>query len=326
VNGNRRHIRVSGATSLRLGPVLLCSLLLALCHVLLAPATAQVLMKEPPEELRGVGLDQKPGAQVPLNLQFTSSTGRLVKLESYFNQGKPVVLSLVYYDCPMICPLTLERLQERLNAVAYTVGSDFTMLVISFDPTNTTQQAANQKLTYLTGYNKPLTPEVEAGWEYFTSDVSNVRMLASSVGFHYNYIPESGEYAHGSALIVLTPDGRVSRYLDGLGSDGHELRLALLEASEGKIAKGLADFFLHRCFKWDPNKNSYTLHAFRVMQMGGILTAAAVFTLLVGLRAGERARAAKRAAAATVEGAGAVSTQGIPQARAGRAGGRESTT
>jgi protein SCO1 len=123
-------------------------------------------------------------------------------------------------------------------------------------------------------------------------------MLASAVGFPYRFIESSGEYAHGSALIVLTPDGRVSRYLNGIqppGEGGQELRLALLEASEGKIASSLADFFLHRCFRWNPDKNSYTLHAFRVMQIGAILTAAGVATLLLALKAGERARAVHRA-------------------------------
>jgi protein SCO1 len=279
---------------------LLCSLLCAFCSLPARPAAAQLLTEEP-EELRGLDLEQKSGAQLPLELEFTDSRGEKTSLAKYFNQKKPVVLSLVYYDCPMICPLTLERLQERLNAIPYTVGEDYFALVISFDHTNTTQQAATDKATYLLGYNKPRTPAVEAGWEFFTSDRTAVRALADSVGFKYRFIPESGEYAHGSATIILTPDGKVARYLDGLGADPQELRIALLEASEGRIAKGLADFFLHRCFIWNPYKNSYTLQAFRVMQIGAVLTATGVATLLVGLKAGERARELRRGRAGARE-------------------------
>ena len=259
-----------------------------------SPATAQLLMKEPPEELRGIDLVQKPGERVRQELQFTDSKGRLVALSKYFNRGKPVVLALVYYDCPMICPLTLERLQDRLNGMPFIAGEDFYALTVSFDHTNTTQQAATNKRVWHAGYKFDGKPGVEEGWEFFTSDINSVAMLAADVGFPYRYIPESGEYSHGSAIVVLTPEGVISRYLDGLGEDGQELRLALLEASEGKIARNWADFFLHRCFQWSASKNTYTLHAFRVMQFGGILTATAVATLLVGLKAGERARNFRR--------------------------------
>lgn len=273
-------------------------LALAAAGCLLArPARAQILMPEPPEELQ-IDLVQKPGEQVPLDLQFTDSTGALVPLGKYFNQSKPVVLALVYYGCPQLCPLTLERLQDRLNDVTYDLGDDFYTLVVSFDHTNTTAQAASAKQAYLTGYKNTGDKAAAAGWEFFTSDAGSVRRLADSVGFPFKYIPESGQYSHGSALVVLTPEGRISRYLNGLqptGEGGSELRLALLEASEGKIAKGFADFFLHRCFQWNPAKNAYTLEAFRVMQIGAILTAAAVATLLVALKAGERARAIRRA-------------------------------
>jgi protein SCO1 len=284
----------------RAASALLCCWLFAACHP--APARAQLLMKEPPEELRVLDRVQKPGERIRLDLRFTDSRGRGTTLAKYFNQGKPVVLSLVYYDCPMICPLTMERLQDRLNAVPFIAGEDFYSLVVSFDHTNTTQQAATNKRLWHAGYKYDGKPGVEEGWEFFTSDINSVAMLAADVGFPYRYIPEAGEYAHGSAIVILTPEGVISRYLDGLGQDGQELRLALLEASEGKIARTWADFFLHRCFQWNASKNSYTLHAFRVMQLGAILTATAVATLLVGLKAGERARNFRRAKALLASG------------------------
>lgn len=275
-----------------------------------AAASGQLITKEEPEEVRGVDVVPRLGERVPLDLPLTDSTGKTVTLGAYFNQDKPVVLALVYYNCPMICPLVLTRLQERLNAVPYTVGDDFNVVVVSFDPTNTTAMAAEAKATYLLGYNKPRTPSVEAGWTFHTATASDARVLAEAVGFRYRYIEESGQYAHPSVLTVLTSDGRVSRYVSGLEPEPNDLRLALLEASEGKIAQGLGDFFLHRCFIWDPKTGKYTLHAWRLMQMGALLTVAALGTLIAALRMGDRARAAARTTKA-MEG-----SPGVPGAAA----------
>jgi protein SCO1 len=261
------------------------------------PARAQVLMKEDPEDLKGVDLVQKLGEQVPLDVPIVDSTGKTVELGSYFNQGKPVVLALVYYDCPMICPLLLSRLQDRLNDATFTVGEDYNVVVVSFDPTNTTEMAAANKATYLMGYNRKKTPEVEAGWSFHTAAAGNARVIAESVGFKYRYLEDVGEYAHPAVLMVLTPGGKVARYISGLDANKGELRLALLDASDGKIAKTIGDFFLHRCYRYDPKNGAYTLHAMRVMQMGGLGTLLAIGTLIAGLRAGERIRAHRRSAA-----------------------------
>jgi protein SCO1/2 len=255
-----------------------------------AAAPAQVIQKEEPSQLQGLELTKKLGDRVPLDFEFTDSTGAKVKLGKYFNQGsKPVVLALVYYNCPMMCPLVLSRIQERLNGINYSVGDDFNVVVVSFDPSNTTKMAADNKASYLAGYNKN-SKSTEAGWTFHTSDPVNVRKLADAVGFPYRYMPESGQYAHAAALTVLTPDGRVSGYIDGISADGGELKLALLQASEGKIAKSIGDFFLTRCYRYDPRTGTYTVQATRVMQIGGLLTVMGITTLLVGLRAAERAR------------------------------------
>lgn len=272
-----------------LAPGIRCALLTLVVLLAAAPAGAQVIQKDLPDQLKGLELKQKLGEQVPLDLQFTDSTGKKVALGSYFKPGKPVVLALVYYNCPMMCPLTLSRIQDRLNAISYTAGEDFNVVIISFDPLNTTKMAAEAKETYLGGYTKR-TPASDAGWTFHTSDPVSVKKLADGVGFPFRFMEESGQYAHPAVLTILTPEGRVSGYLDGLGSDGGELRLALLQASEGKIAKGIADFFLHRCYRFDSSTGKYTIQAFRVMQLGGLITAMAIATLLVALRAGERAR------------------------------------
>jgi len=266
-----------------------------LAAAMVLPALGQVILKEDPEDLKGVDLVQKLGETVPLDIPIIDSTGKTVTLGTYFNKGKPVVLALVYYNCPMICPLVLSRVQDRLNETTFTLGDDYNVVVVSFDPKNTTEMAASNRATYLAGYNRKLTPQVEAGWTFHTATAGNARAIAESVGFKYRYLPESGEYAHPAVLVVLTPQGRVARYISGLDANKGELRLALLDATDGKIAKTIGDFFLHRCYRFDPKNGAYTLHAMRVMQLAGLGTVLAVGTLLAGLKAGERIRAHRAA-------------------------------
>jgi protein SCO1 len=275
------------------GVVLLAGLL---CMLLAAPAGAQLLMKELPEPAQGVDLVQRIGEQLPLDVEFTDSYGETVAIGRYFNQGKPVVLVMVYYNCPLICPLTLERLQETLNALSYTVGDEFNVAVVSFDTRNTTAMAAQNKAGYLSGYNRPRTESVLAGWEFHTSTRESARRLAEAIGFQYRFIPETGEFSHPSTFVILTSDGRISRYISGLETDSREMRMALLEAAEGKIALSISDFFLHLCFRWDPSRGKYSLHAMRVMQVVGLLSVVGLVTLVAALKAGERARAWRRAA------------------------------
>lgn len=287
------------ARSRRAWPGAVAALLTLLA--LAAPAPAQVIMREEPEDLKGTGVEQKLGEQVPLNVPIVDSSGKTVELGTYFNQGKPVVLALVYYDCPMICPLALSRLQDRLNDATFTLGKDYNVVVLSFDPTNTTEMAATNRAAYLMGYNREVTDEVRAGWTFHTAAAGNARAIANSVGFKYRYLEDVGEYAHPSVLVVLTPDGKVARYLSGLDANKGELRLALLDASDGKIARTIGDFFLHRCYRYDPKNGAYTLHAMRVMQMGGLGTLLAIGTLIAGLKAGERLRAHRAVAGAQTD-------------------------
>lgn len=273
--------------------------LVAVLALLAWPACAQVLLKDDPEDLKGVDLVQKLSAQVPLDVEIIDSKGKTVKLGQYFNQGKPVVLAMVYFDCPMICPLVLTRLQERLNGLSYIAGEDFNVVIISFDPKNTTEMAAQNKEAYLTGYNHKRNAIIDAGWEFHTAAPGNARAIAESIGFKYRYIEATGQYAHPAVLTVLTDKGQVSSYLSGLDSDSAALKLALLEASKGKIAKNIGEFFLHRCYRYDPKTGAYSIKVTRIMQMGGLLTVTALGALLAGLRAHERAKAHRAAAPTT---------------------------
>jgi protein SCO1 len=273
----------------------LAGLLVVAVLAMASGAPAQVLMREVPAPAQGVDLIQRLGERVPLDIELTNSRGETVQLSKYFNQRKPVMLVMVYYNCPLICPLTLERLQDTLNALPYTVGDDFNVLVVSFDTRNTWQMAAENKAAYLAGYGRARTPSVVEGWEFHTSTLENARRLSEAIGFKYKLIPETGEYSHPSTFVIMTPGGMISRYVSGIEPDSREVRLALLEASEGRIAQSISDFFLHLCFRWDPNAGAYSLHAMRVMQMTGLLTVLGLITLVAALKAGERARAWRRA-------------------------------
>lgn len=272
------------------------AILAALLAALLGGRGASAQTNQVPEAMRGLDLIPKLGERLPSDIRLTNADGKDVTLGDYLNRGKPVLLSLVYYRCPMICPLTLTRLQERLNAVPFTLGDDFLSVVVSFDSTETTDAARLARDVYVAGYSRSSSPAARAGWSFHTAEAGQSKRLADAVGFPFRFIPESGQFAHGSVLTVLTPDGRVSRYLSALESDPKELRLALLEATQGAIAKTWGDFFLHMCYRFDPNAGAYTLQAMRLMRVGGLLTMIALAALIfAGTRL--RRRAAHRAAA-----------------------------
>ncbi len=262
----------------------------------LAPgAFAQAFRQDLPEQMQGIALEPKLGDRVPMDVSLINTKGKPETLADSFAGKKPVVLALVYYSCPMMCPLILSRIQERINDLPYLAGEDYRLVVVSFDPNEKTELARGFEDAYVTGYRVPETPAVRSGIRFFTAPPGEAKRLADAIGFKYKFVPESGQYAHGSALAVLTGEGVVSRYVDGLAAERSELRLALLEASQGKIAKSLGDFFLHFCYRWDSTSGKYTLQAMRVMQIGGVLTMTGLGALVLTLRAGDRLRAARRA-------------------------------
>lgn len=272
---------------------------------------AQVIMKEPPEPLRDLELVPQVGERVPMELQFTDSTGQRVRLERYFNRGhQPVILALVYYGCPMMCPLVLDRLQDRLNGLEYVAGRDFALVVVSFGAGETAAQAAEARAAFLAGY-RHRGNEVPGGVAFHVSDAGSVRRLADAVGFPYRYIPQTGQYAHGAVLTVLTPDGRISGYLDALGAEAREFRMALLEASQGRLGRSLSDFFLHLCYRFDPTQGRYTLQAMRIMQAGGLMAVVGLGGLVGWLWAWERTRRAARSPRPTATTKSAVGPVGV---------------
>lgn len=261
---------------------------IAACAILaLAPATlvpsalAQVLKSQDEvRELQGVTVNEKLGDKIPLNLEFTDAQGELVTIDRYFDGQKPVILVLAYYGCPIVCPLTLDQLSGTLNEIDQVVGEDFNVVVVSFDHTEGTTEALGKEILYESGYTKGDSPEIRAGWSFHTSDASNARLLANSVGYQYRRL-DNGEYSHPVALVVLSGDGRVMRYLYGYDYPPRDMTFSLLEASEGRVARSLGDLIGGFCFVYDPTRGTYTIQAFRVMQLGGIVTVI-LLTLFIG--------------------------------------------
>ena len=234
-----------------------------------------------PAALQGVGIDQRLNEQVPLNLLFHDETGKLVRLGNYFG-SKPVILALVYYKCPMLCTLTLNGLERTMRVMPLDVGNQYTVVTVSFDPHETPALAAAKKEEYLAHYERP---GGAAGWHFLTGEESSIRQLTEVVGFHYNYDPQSGQYAHTTGLVILTPQGKIARYFYGVEFSPRDLRLSLVEAYANKIGSPVDEILLF-CFHYDPATGKYGLVIMRVIQIAGAVTVLALgsFMALILLR------------------------------------------
>jgi len=236
-----------------------------------------------PPVLKDVGIDQLLDHQVPLDLEFTDENGRAVKLQDYAG-SKPIVLSLVYYDCPQLCSLTLNGLMNVLKTLPMKAGRDFISLTVSFDPKETTELAAEKRNAYL---QKLANPELNDGWHFLTGDEKNTLALTKSVGFRFVWDPVSKQYAHSSALIVITPQGKISRYFypsDVLSNfEPRDIRFGVLDASNGKIGS-LADQVILYCYQYDPNRGTYGLVLMRIMRIFAVITIVTLIALILFLR------------------------------------------
>lgn len=225
----------------------------------------------PNEVPTDVGIEPKLGAQAPLDVQLRDETGNLVRLGDAAN-GKPIILALVYYECPMLCNMTMDGQVRSLTELSLNAGDDFTAITVSFDPRETPALAAAAKRTALRRYNRA---GGEQGLRFLTGDEAEIRRLADAVGFRYRYDETTGRYAHAAGLVVLTPDGVISRYLYGVEFPRRDLRLALVEASDGKIGT-TADGFLLLCYHYDPTTGKYGLAIMNVLRLAGLLTVGAL--------------------------------------------------
>lgn len=228
-----------------------------------------------PREMNGVGIEEQLGKTIDLDLTFVAEGGKVRKLGDYFSSGRPVILNLVYYRCPMLCNLTLNAQVNVLKELAWSPGKEFDVVTISIDPTETSEMAQEKKLAYMSNFDRP----VSGGWHFLVDHSGNVKKLAAQVGFKYNYDPAQQQYAHSAAIMVLTAKGMVSRYLYGIKFKERDLRLALTEASDNKFGVSFEKIML-MCFHYDPSAKSYVLFATNVMRLGGLLVVLALGTFL----------------------------------------------
>jgi len=241
-----------------------------------------------PAALQNIGIDQRLNEQLPLDAVFRDETGREVKLGDYFKSGKPVVLSLVYYDCPMLCTQVLNGEVESFRNVPFTLGKDYEAISVSFDPREKPQLAADKKQVYAMDYKRPGVAE---GWHFLTGDAPSIKRLTDAVGFRYAYDEGTKQFAHASAIYVATPDGKLSRYFYGIAYAPKQMRLSLIEAAAGKIGSPINQLLFY-CYHYDPTTGKYGVAVLNVMRAGGVLTVLSLVSLIVLLRrrkiAGER--------------------------------------
>lgn len=233
-----------------------------------------------PPALREVKIEQRLNEQVPLNLQFKDETGRTVQLSEYLNGSKPVILSLVFYKCPMLCNQILTGLLGSLRSQSFDVGREFDVLTVSFDPRETPELAAEKKQYFITRYNRP---GAERGWHFLTGDEENIRRLTDAVGFHYNYDEKTNQFAHASGIMIMTPAGRLSRYFYGIEYNPRDLRLGLIEASDNRIGSAVDQLLLY-CYHYDPATGRYGPVVMNIMRLGGIVTVLGIGGLILILR------------------------------------------
>jgi len=233
----------------------------------LRPGEQTLTATDRPEALREVGFDQKLDQQVPLDVKLRDETGNEVRLGDYFGD-KPVILSLAYYSCPMLCGLHLQGLASSLKPLQLEPGKDFTVVTVSFDPRDTAELAVKKKAETLGRYERE---GAEGGWHFLTGDADQVKTLTDAVGFRHQFDAARNEFAHPAGIVILTPEGRVSRYLFGVEYLPRDVRLGLVESAAGKIGT-IVDQVLLFCFHYDPAMGRYSAVTLNSVRAGGVLT------------------------------------------------------
>ena len=220
-----------------------------------------------PGILGRIGIDQRIGGQVPLDLPFTDDSGREVRLGEYFGK-RPVILALVYYECPMLCTQVLNGLVTALGVMNFEPGREFEVVAVSFNPREGPGLASQKKANYLERYGRPNTAE---GWHFLTGTEDSIAQLTKAVGFRYEYDTEVGQFAHGAAIEVLTPRGKIARYFYGIEYSARDLRLGLIEAAEERLGSAIDDVLL-LCLHYDPSTGKYGATVLGMVRLGGIAT------------------------------------------------------
>lgn len=262
--------------------------ILVLWHVAalgLAPAARAQLNDEVPKEAQGVGVDQQLGAELPLELPVVDSAGREGRLAQYFDGRRPVLVTLNYSDCPMLCSVQLTQLVQSLDQLKLKIGDDFQIVTVSIDPKESTERTRETKARYV--QQLPNQPGAEAGWHFLTMPEPAIKKLTDSLGFRYRYDKLSKEYYHPAMLAFVSPDGVITRYSLDVAFPPDQLKLALVETSEGKIGSAV-DQLLLLCFAYDSKRNRYTASAWRLLRLGALATVGLLLITLTPFWLGRR--------------------------------------
>jgi protein SCO1/2 len=277
-----RNVAVRSAIGSRVSKLIVAAMLTACVLNLhaLGQGMNQGIMSPPanvrPPGLKNVGIEQRLNQQIPPALPFRDETGKSVQLGDYFGK-KPMILNLVYYQCPMLCGEVLSGLESALRVLKFDVGKEFDVLTVSFDPKETPEMASSKKAEYLKRYGRPGAAQ---GWHFLTGPAASVDALTKAAGFQYQYDPKSGQFAHATAIMVLTPEGKIAQYYYGVEFAPKDLRLGLIQASENKIGT-VVDQVLLYCYHYDPETGKYGAIISRVLQLAAGATVLILGTLLV---------------------------------------------
>src|SRR5580693_1356896 len=228
-----------------------------------------------PEALRNVGFEPPLNGQIPATLHFKDEAGKDVTLGDYFH-GKPVLLALVYYGCPMLCNQVEQGVVGSLKMLSFNPGTDYEVVFVSFDPRESADMAAQKKTSALSHFGRPQTAP---GWHFLTGTKDSIDAITQAANFRYSFDPKTNIFAHASGIMLLTPDGRISRYFYGIEYPSRDMRLGLIDASAGKIGSPI-DHLLLYCFQYDPSTARYSATILRIIRLGGILT---IFTIVAGI-------------------------------------------
>ncbi len=260
---------------------LLLLIAFAACASLAKPAAAQLLKDDLPPQAKSIDVEDRVGQFIPLDLTFTDEHGQSVGLEKYFKQGRPIVMTLNYSDCPGLCVAQLDMLVDTLRELSGAeLGEDFEILTVSIDPRETPEKANRTKTKYtdMIGSDGPQKDAAQQGWHFLTGKQADISKLADAVGFRYSYDKDNDRYNHAAATYFLSADGRICRYLLSLGVEPKQFQLAIAEAAEGKLTRSFAESFMQMCYMYDPEANRYTASARRILA----LAAGAFVVLLTG--------------------------------------------
>ena len=237
-----------------------------------------------PPGLQFVGIEQHLNADVPVDLQFRDETGRAVTLADYFGHGRPVILNLGYYQCPMLCSELLQGLVGSMKALTFNLGKDFDVVTVSFDPSETPEMAAAKKRDIMKRYGRP---DTDQGWHFLTGQADQINALTRAVGYQYQFDPKTEQYAHAAAIVMLTPDHHVSGYFYGVEFSPKDLRLGLVQASQNRIGN-LGDQVLLYCYHYDPRTGKYGAIIGNVLKLAGGVTLLILGTFMFIMFRGDR--------------------------------------